>query len=93
MSHIFHLTEENRLSQLDTTLQSSQVITAATHYTEIPKNERDFLDEMNKYITTQTQISDYLQSQASSMDELVKSVPKDVKEVTKVVIVIILYNT
>ncbi|EMR08947.1 hypothetical protein PNEG_02727 [Pneumocystis murina B123] len=76
-------TQNISLSQSDPTLQSSQMISSATHYTEIPKDERDFLDEMDKYIITQIQISDYLQSQASSIDELVKSVPKDVEEVTK----------
>ncbi|KTW28468.1 hypothetical protein T552_01729 [Pneumocystis carinii B80] len=76
-------TQNTTHSQSEPTLQSGQVISGATHYTEIPKDGRDFLEEMDKYIITQTQISDYLQSQASSIDELVKSVPKDVKEVTK----------
>ncbi|KTW32475.1 uncharacterized protein T551_00565 [Pneumocystis jirovecii RU7] len=71
------------LSQTNTILQSPQTISRTSRYSDFPKEGKAFLDEMNQYITTQTQISDHLLSRTSYINELIDSVPRDVEEVSK----------
>ncbi|KAG4305405.1 hypothetical protein PORY_000961 [Pneumocystis oryctolagi] len=76
-------TQDTSFSQSNIALQSPQTISRTSRYSDFPKEGKDFLDEMNQYITTQTQISDYLLSQTSYINELIHSVPRDVEEVSK----------
>ncbi|KAG5437487.1 hypothetical protein PCANB_000915 [Pneumocystis canis] len=76
-------TQDGSFSQINPALQSSQTFSRISRYSDFPKEGRDFLDEINHYITTQTQISDHLLSRASHIDELIHSVPRDVEEVSK----------
>ncbi|KAG4302797.1 hypothetical protein PCK1_000957 [Pneumocystis canis] len=75
-------TQNEPFSQINQTLQSPQTFSRTSRYSDFPKEGKDFLDEINHYITTQTQISDHLQSRAPHMDELIHSVPRDVEEVS-----------